>query len=220
MRLSIAIRYFAGGDPLDLMSSHGVSMTEVYRSIWMIVDSINQCPTLKIDFPTCHKKQRLIADGFAQKSSVGFDNCVGCVDGMLVWTNKPSKSVLKTAQLGAKKFYCGRKKRYGLNMQAICDHKRQFMFIDIAHPASTSDYLSFGSSTICKRLETVGFLADGLTIYGDNAYVNTPYMTLPFKGVSGGVKDAYNFYHSQIRINIECAFGMLVNRWSLLRTPV
>ena len=105
-------------------------------------------------------------------------------------------------------------------MQAICDHKRRFLDINISHPASTSDYLSFGTSTICNLLEKEGFLCPGLSIYGDNAYINTPYMTTPFKSVSGGYKDAFNFYHSQIRINIECAFGMLVNRWAVLRTPI
>ena len=66
-------------------------------------------------------------------------------------------------------------KCYGLNMQAICDHKRRFLSIDIGYPASTLEYLSFGSSTICKQLESPGFLANGLTIYGDNAYVNREY---------------------------------------------
>ena len=105
-------------------------------------------------------------------------------------------------------------------MQAICDDKRRFMAIDISHPATTSDYLAFGTSDICVLLEKQGFLAEGLTVYGDNAYANTPYMTSPCKAVSCGPKDAYNFYHSQIRINIECAFGMLVNRWAVLRTPI
>ena len=45
-------------------------------------------------------------------------------------------------------------------------------------------------------------------------------MATPFKVVSSGVRDAYNFYHSQLNINIECAFGMLVNRWAILRTPI
>ena len=105
-------------------------------------------------------------------------------------------------------------------MQAICDHKRCFIYIDISHPSSTSYYLAFGSCSICKLLESPGFLAPGLTIYGNNAYVNTPFMTSPFKAVLSGVKEAYNFYHSKIRINIECAFGMLVNRWGILRAPI
>ena len=112
------------------------------------------------------------------------------------------------------------KKRFGLNMQAICDEKRRFLDIHVAHPASTSDYLAFATSPICKLLETPGFLAEGLCIYGDNAYINAPYMTTPFKAVSSGVKDAYNFYQSQLRINIECAFGVLVHRWGVLRSPL
>ena len=38
--------------------------------------------------------------------------------------------------------------------------------------------------------------------------------------VSGGIKDSFNFYHSQLRINIECAFGILVHRWGCLRKPI
>ena len=63
-------------------------------------------------------------------------------------------------------------------------------------------------------------MSPGLNIYGDKAYVNTPYTTPPFKAVSSGIKDAYNVYHSQLRINIECAFDMLVNRWGILRSPL
>ncbi len=32
--------------------------------------------------------------------------------------------------------------------------------------------------------------------------------------------DAYNFYHLQIRITIEQAFGILVHRWGILRRPM
>ena len=45
-------------------------------------------------------------------------------------------------------------------------------------------------------------------------------MVTPFKAVSSGPKDAYNFYQSQLQINIECAFGMLVNRWAIMRSPL
>jgi hypothetical protein len=42
-------------------------------------------------------------------------------------------------------------------------------------------------------------------------------MATPYSGISGGTKDAYNFYHSQVRINIECTFGRFVARWAILR---
>ena len=46
-------------------------------------------------------------------------------------------------------------------------------------------------------------------------------MATPFPNVPvDDPKDNYNFYHSQLRICIECAFGMLVNRWGILRKPL
>ena len=56
----------------------------------------------------------------------------------------------------------------------------------------------------------------GLTIFGDCAYITTQYMTTPFKSPSK-YQDDFNFYHSQLRIKIECAFGKLVWRWGILR---
>jgi hypothetical protein len=55
---------------------------------------------------------------------------------------------------------------------------------------------------------------------GDNAYLNTPYMATPYAAVLGGTKDAYNFYHSQLRIRIECTFGMLTHRWAILQSAI
>ena len=40
-RLAIAIRYFAGGDPLDLAVVFKVTGCLVYSTIWKVVDAIN-----------------------------------------------------------------------------------------------------------------------------------------------------------------------------------
>jgi hypothetical protein len=45
-------------------------------------------------------------------------------------------------------------------------------------------------------------------------------MATPYPATTDGSKDAYNFYQSQLRIRIECAFGLLVHRWGLLRKPI
>ena len=42
VRLSIALRYFAGGSVYDIALVHGVSHTEVYQSIWRVLNAINQ----------------------------------------------------------------------------------------------------------------------------------------------------------------------------------
>ena len=219
-RLSMAIRWFAGGDPADIFQVHGGHYVEVYKSVWLVVDAINQCPELQIRFPTSHEKQREIAKGFQRKSTIGISICVGCIDGMLVWTHKPNRKSTVETGVGPFKFFCGRKKKYGLAFQAICDHHRRFLDITCTDPGSISDYLMFTTSDIHRKLETEGFLAKGLALFGDSAYVNTPFMATPYKGVQSGAKDAYNYYHSSLRINIECAFGMLVHRWGVLRKAI
>ena len=42
------------------------------------------------------------------------------------------------------------------------------MDTEVSQPASTSDYLSFCTSEIIKKLAAPNFLADGLTLFGDN----------------------------------------------------
>jgi len=69
IRLSAAIRFFAGGDPLDIMLTHGISHSSVYTSIWGVVDCVNKCPTLKFNFPT-HDEQREISEGFRRMSTL------------------------------------------------------------------------------------------------------------------------------------------------------
>ena len=94
------------------------------------------------------------------------------------------------------------------------------MDVFIGFPGSASDFLVYCNSTICEKLNTPGFLVPGLCIYGDAAYANNMSMCVPYKSVSSGPKDAYNFYQSQLRINIEFAFGILVHRWGVLRKPI
>jgi hypothetical protein len=78
----------------------------------------------------------------------------------------------------------------------------------------------FDDSDLKQKIEGPGFLRPGLCMFGDNAYINTSYMCTPWRNVSSGPKDAFNFFHSQLRINIECAFGELVHRWSIQRKPM
>ena len=220
IRLACALRFFAGGDPLDIMTSYGISKTEVHNSIDYIIQAVNDCGDMDILFPTDHEEQKKIAEGFKALSDADIDNCVGPTDGMLVWVSKPSAKECKKSGVGSKKFFCGRKHKFGLNLQAICDHKKRFTYISIKFPGATSDFLAFEATPLRIMLETPGFLAPGLCLFGDNAYVNRFYIATPFPNVKGdNPKDHYNFYHSQVRINIECAFGILVHRWGVLRKP-
>lgn len=128
----------------------------------------------------------------------------------------PTASDCDALKIGPSRFFCGRKKKFGLNMQAVCDARRRFLWVDIKYPGSTSDYFAFDQSSLKIQLEQAGFLRRGLCLFGDAAYANSPYMCTPFRSATG-TKDDFNFFQSQLRINIECAFGMLVHRFGMLR---
>jgi DDE superfamily endonuclease len=126
------------------------------------------------------------------------------------WRNLPTHPVKKQA-VAPRSFTCVRKKKFGMNMQGTVDHHRRFLHIGVWYPASTSDYLAFSTSNLSHKLEKPNFIALGLCLFGNNAYVNTLYMATPYKAVRSGAKDDYNFYHSQVRINVECALASLYN---------
>jgi hypothetical protein len=198
VRLSCALRYFAGGRPEDIALVHGVSHTEVFRSVWFVVDAVNRCDPLSFSFPSDHKEQKAIAKGFQSKSQPSFGSCAGAIDGMLLWIEKPTDYEALLAQCGPKKFFCGRKHKFGLNLQGMCDSECRFLDIAIGHPASTSDFLAFSTSKLYRQLEKPGFLHRSLAIFGDSAYVNNGYFVTPFPNVSSGSKDDFNFFHSQV----------------------
>ena len=57
---------------------------------------------------------------------------------------------------------------------------------------------------------------------GDNAYTPSEHVLVPFSGAdkTDPLKDTYNFHLSQVRIRIEMAFGRLVSKWRILKTPL
>ena len=217
VRLACALRYFAGGSPYDIMTNYGISHSETLDSVWYVVDAVNRTREFDISYPESAGEQQKIASEFKRISSVNFSNCGGALDGILIWMLKSSLADAKRAGVDQQKFFCGRKNKYGLNCQAVCDARGKFLDISIVYGGSSSDLLAFEKSALKQRLDR-GLLAETkLVLFSDNAYINSSYMVTPYPNTSGGARDNYNFFQSQVRITIECAFGKLVQRWGLLR---
>ena len=178
-RLSMALWYCAGGDPLGIAQVHGVNSKEVTNSVWAIVDAIHAMPAIDIKFPDSHHKQVQMMKGFKAKSAVNIDCCIGAIDGILIWTHKPSVVDAKAIGFGPTRFFCGRKMKYGLNMMAVVDSRGRFMWVEARFPGAASDFYAFDESHLKKKIEKEGFLQPGLCLFGDNAYVNTPCMCTP-----------------------------------------
>jgi hypothetical protein len=197
--LSLALHFFAGGHPYDLMVSHGVGYCSVFASVWGVVDAVNNCPDLAIDFPTL-SEQLTISRGFKAMSGAGFDKVIGAIDDILIWTrHKTSKKEYVETVCGEKSFLCHRNDKFGMNIQAICNDKLRFILIDLSWPGCTADYMVWVTSELYTNIEKskntiTSVFRKGFTLVGDNAYVKSSSMYMPFKGGITELEDSYNFY--------------------------
>ena len=56
-RLSVALRFYAGGRPEDIMLVHGISFVEVYKSVWVVADAVNSSPLLRFQYSSDHDQE-------------------------------------------------------------------------------------------------------------------------------------------------------------------
>jgi DDE superfamily endonuclease len=145
-------------------------------------------------------------------TSPAFQNCVGAIDGWLCVIQTPSKS----EESNIRSFYSGHYRTMGLNVQAMVDRNGQLTYAAINSPRGTNDIIAYQKSRLCD--EFVGRLSSGDCIVGDNAYPLGTHLLVPFSRpeIRTGrrrYKEIYNFYLSQLRIGVEMAFGMLVNKF-------
>lgn len=133
--------------------------------------------------------------------------CIGAVDGWLCGIRVPRKNEVGRVV----SFYSGHYRRYGINVQACCDSKSRFTAFLCAAPGGMSDSKAYKK----WRLSTVMESMPGETyIIGDNAYSNSNNLQMPYTRpqTSAIYRNSYNFHLSQLRIRIEMAFGLLVNK--------
>lgn len=160
LRLSAAIRFFAGASIYDIMLTHGMGKQTVYNSVYGVVNAVNSCEELSFNadgarFPS-HAEQAEIAAGFLAKSAAGFDKIVMALDGMLVWTSQPSRADCEYLKMGERSFHCFRKDKFGMLLLAGCDHRAKFRWADVTHPGFTGDYLAWTTSDVGRELTEGG----------------------------------------------------------------
>ena len=76
-------------------------------SVWHVVEAVNNYLNFAIEYPSSVEEQEEIVAGFQKASTVDFDICAGAIDGILIWTQKPSPAEAKRVGVGQKKFFCG-----------------------------------------------------------------------------------------------------------------
>lgn len=201
-QLLVTLRYLAKGDFFSETGDlHGVSRSSVSRHVWQVVNSINE-RLENIKFPTSSADISNVKRGFYKVA--GLPNCVGAVDGTLI-------PIIAPAGLEEPAFVC-RKGYHALNVQAVVDHNMRFTDVVARWPGSTHDATIFHMCGLRQHLEdnNLGWLL------GDSGYPLRPHLMTP-KINPGSVKEErYNKAHSQTRMVVERAFGMLKSRFRCL----
>lgn len=188
-RIGCALIMLGGGRHMEAMRTHGVSQTFVYENLQKVVNAINDHPGLAI---TCSNKDVDIlkrADAFAKKSSHKlFKFCVGSIGGLAITIRAPSRKKFRVQ----KQFMSGSKKKFCLNMQGnVCYSVLQltlqeyanynFIGLTCLHVGSTSDNIAFETSSLQELNESLPF---PFHWNGDNAYVSSRTMMVPYSGVN------------------------------------
>ncbi|MGH7974145.1 MAG: transposase family protein [bacterium] len=165
----------------------------------------------KLEFPAGDADAlRKIADPFGKRSGGICGGCIGALDGICIRVREPAE---RETPFPAQ--YMNRKGFFSLNVQAIADSNFIFRHVSIEASGSTHDWTAWQLSPLFRLLDNVGLPA-GFWIAGDEAFVCSEYMLTPFSGRRlGRKKDTFNYYHSNCRIHVEQAFGILVRRWGV-----
>ena len=161
-----------------------------------------------------------MADEFHAKS--GRTPCmygtVLAVDGIHIKIIRPRE----TDTLDSDRHYVDRKGCHAWNIQAMVDGHKRFRLWDMSNPGQASDsmaYLNSAMRLVCDKLP------EGYWVVGDAAHALSQKMLPPYRGNKAAwansarqagrndpAKEAerksnFNFFQSQQRITVECAFG-------------
>ena len=215
LQLGMTIRWLAGGSYLDIHDSYGVSKSTFYRLVFQCCEVITE--KFPIVFPTDVRSLERLARDFSKRQHWYmrvFKGVIGAIDGILIKIRCPS-----TKEVGMPKHYFCRKGFFALNVQAICDVRYRFTFVSMDMPGATHDARAFSFSALFEALNA-GMIPAGFYFLGDAAYRGIRQILAPFIGNQSARESVFSFYHSSVRMAIECAFGQLVSRWGILWRPL
>lgn len=215
--LAVTLRFLAGSNVHDICMIHGVSDSAFYPAVWKVIDALDRHLEVDNIDPNDIVALDKLSEAMHHRSKGTIQGCIGALDGMAVKIGRPKATCSTTPS-----YYFNRKGFYSVNLQAIADANRKFLWYSMATCGGTHDSLAWKVTKLAMDLAATP-LPYGMFIAGDDAYACSNQLITPYSTQSCTSefpeRDHFNFYQSRCRINVECAFGMLVIRFGILRRP-
>lgn len=111
-----------------------------------------------------------------------------------------------------------RKKCYALDLCAVCYSSLRFTLAFIDWPNSVGDSRIWASIWVSQHPGRC--FSTGEHLLGDNVYSVTQFTKAPYKRPQAVKREGrrFNYYLSNLRVDMEHAFGVLKGRWSRLQS--
>ena len=222
VKLVGCFRYIAYGDAFDRDDENlqiGESTLEQYCKQWSKM-MVAQYGSEYLNRPPTERERRNISAAMAGK---GFPGCLASWDCKhFVWKNCPMRLAgqMKGHAEGGKKT---------LILESISDHRRYLWHVNFGDAGSLNDINVLDKSDIVGALlhgdlsivsnhyKINGVERDWMYFLVDGIYPNWSIFMNPFSKSSDPDKTNYNTHQEAARKDIECAFGILVSRFHVLK---
>lgn len=217
-------RYLGSGcNQLDLHLTYRIGHTTVGRILRKVCKVI--WDTIREEsFPQfTETRWKEIAERFQE--TCHFPNCLGAIDGKHVRIRKP--------KLSGSLFH-NYKNYFSVVLLAVADADYKFIYIDVGAFGKDSDSTIFQKSDFYKKLANDELKipksqplpgTDGprmpYTFVADEAFALSEHVMRPYSGkILSEKKRVFNYRLSRARRNVESAFGILSNKWSIFHKAI
>lgn len=212
------IRYLATqSDQHTLAKEFGIRQPAISRRIDRAVRAVlsvyhfDGCAKPKIRFPL-EDGRRESAEWFFRKTKIPY--ILGSIDGSIIKISAPFSTNYMPSE-----FFCGRKHTYSLNLMAICDHKKRFIFADCRWPGTTNDLGAVSRSRFLSNLlisrDNLLFPRPWMILADGGFHKRSCFIAPDFPG-NNFLTNLFNKYISRGRVIVENCFGLLKMKWRRL----
>lgn len=197
-------------------STIAVIVKETCKALWTALQ-----PT---EMPVPTKDEWIeISNTFFSKTN--FPNCLGAIDGKHIRCKNPSNS-------GS--LFFNYKKYFSVVLMAVADANLRFVVIDVGSYGREGDSNIFKGSSFGKKLYSQKLNLPEPTLLpntninpqpyvfvGDEAFAIHSNLLRPYPGRNLTNKlRIFNYRLCRARRTVECAFGVLANKWRVLHTSI